>query len=99
VSKPDPADVLVARAADRLALIDMQNDAAAALALCKELHDRRADVQICLRYDAAPSAPSVRRTMPARFPGRCTKCAGGIQVGEAIFVDYEARNAVHARCA
>lgn len=90
--------MLVARAADRLALIHMRGDAEAALVFCRELHDLRADVTVTLRYHAPP-APSVRQTMPARFPGRCAKCALGIQVGEAIFFDHETRTATHARCA
>lgn len=98
MSRPDPADVLVAGAADRLALIDMRGDAEAALALCRELHDLRADVVVSLRH-SAPLAPRVRQTMPARFPGRCAKCAGGIRVGEAIFFDHESRTATHAGCA
>lgn len=99
MSGPDPADVLVARAADRLALIDMRDDAEAALALCKELHQHRADVHVALRCDNNPPDVQQRRPMPAKFPGRCASCAGGIGVGEPIFYDAEARKAVHAGCA
>lgn len=93
---PDPADVLVARASDRLALIWQRNDAEAALQLCKELHEHSKDVRIALRCDNNP--PEARRSMPAKFPGRCATCAGGIRVGEPIYFDAESRKAVHERC-
>jgi hypothetical protein len=91
--------MLIARAPDLLALIWMKNDSAAALDLCKLLHDLRGDVVIALRCDNNPPETRARSPMPAKFPGRCSACATGIRVGEPIFFDSERRQAIHARCA
>lgn len=99
MSAPASADVLIARVPDLLALIWLKNDSAAALDLCRLLHDLRADVVIKLRCDNNPPESRSRSPMPAKFPGRCAACATGIRVGEPIFFDTETRKAVHSRCA
>lgn len=99
MSSLDPADVLVARAADRIAVIAMRGDAAAALDLCRQLHDLRADVVVSLRCDNNPPDARARTPMPARFAGRCAACATAIGVGTPIYYDSDTRKAVHARCA
>lgn len=99
MSRPDSADVLVARAPDLLALIWMKNDSAAALDLCRLLHDLRTDVVISLRRDTDDRVEPRGRPMPAKFPGRCATCAAAIGVGDPIYYDAESRKAVHARCA
>jgi hypothetical protein len=98
MSRPDPADVIVARAADRLALIALQKNAIMALEFCEQLHELRADVRVSLRCDNNAPEPRAQSPMPAKFPGRCAACAAGIRVGEPIFYDSEAKKAVHARC-
>lgn len=98
MSKPDPSDVLVARSADRIAVIAMRGDAEAALQLVKELHDHAGEVKVALRTDNTPPEPRRKTAMPARFPGRCAHCATAIRVGEPIIFDSEARQAVHERC-
>lgn len=99
MSKPSSADVLVARAPDLLALISMRSDSAAALDICRLLHDLRGEVIITLRCDNTPAEASRGALMPAKFPGRCAVCATSIRVGEQIRYDGERRQAVHARCA
>jgi hypothetical protein len=100
VSKPAAADVLVARSADRISLITMRGDAAAALELVRELHEHRSDVRVALRCDNNPVAVERKRTpMAAKWGGRCTACATAIHAGEPIYYDSESRRAVHARCA
>ncbi len=102
MSKPDPADVLVASASDRIALAVMRSDAAAALELVRELHDLRSDVTIALRTEARGGAPSPvparGRPMPAKYVGRCARCNGPINVGTPIYYDRATRETSHARC-
>jgi hypothetical protein len=99
VNRPDASSVLVARAPDRLAVIVLREDAAAALELCKELHDLRGEVIIAPRHDTGGDVERQARPMQAKFPGRCAACATAIRVGEPIYYDAESRRAVHSRCA
>lgn len=86
----------MARSADRVALIAMRGDAAAALELVKDLHEHRADVRIALRCDNNAPEPRRATPMPAKYPGRCSVCATAITVGMPIY--YDAGKVTHTRC-
>lgn len=73
------------------------NDAQAALECCRNAFEIEQAYELRLKTaDAAPR--HALRKMPAKFPGRCAKCACGIAVGSAIAYDPDNKRAFHAEC-
>jgi hypothetical protein len=61
--------------------------------------DTRSATAAALAREAGVSRPTMElRRMPAKYPGRCAKCARGISVGMPIAYDTASKRAFHEEC-
>lgn len=108
--RPDPADVMVCRIWDRLALIVSHEDAPAALELARELYMMEGRVQLSPIVDDPRFSPRGENTrgknstsvltgipIEARYPSRCATCGGSIAVHETCIYDRAAKKVAHDR--